>query len=247
MEITEDVNAIVMQYKVNGISAQVQTEDDRSQVIQSIGIDVSVHNGTVDFGQVKRAGFQFVMIREGYGNELLYPSQLDQRFISNYENAKKSGMMVGAYHYLYATTPQIAESEAKAFVKNLSGKQFEMPIALDIEDQCQSKLSKAVIGEIITAFMDICEKAGYYCVLYSYESFLNNQVPEKLLTRYDVWCANTASSPKIACGMHQHSFKGRVSGVNTDVDLNYAFKDYPTIIKEKGLNGFSKTKDHKYE
>lgn len=241
MEITEDVNAIVMQYMYNGIPAQVHTETVRSQGIQSIGIDVSEHNGIVDFERVKKTGFNFVMIREGYGNELLYPSQLDQCFIKNYENAKKSGMMVGAYHYLYATTPQIAVSEAQAFVKNLRGKQFEMPIALDIEDKCQSKLSKAVIGNIITVFMDICEKAGYYCVLYSYESFLNNQVPEKLLTRYDVWCANTVSSPKITCGMHQHSFKGRVSGVNTDVDLNYAFKDYPTIIKEKGLNGFPKT------
>lgn len=242
MKITDDVNAIVMQYMYDDIPAQGQTERLQSRVIQSVGIDVSHHNGIVDFERVKKSGFQFVMIREGYGNERLYPNQLDGRFRDNYKNAKKNGMMVGAYHYLYAVTAQIAEDEAKAFVNNLKGMKFEMPIALDIEDKCQLKLNKTAVGEIITAFMDICEKAGYYCVLYSYENFLTNNVPADVLKRYDVWCANTKHSPGIACGMHQHSFTGRVSGVNTEVDLNYAFKDYPTLIKKNHFNGFTKIK-----
>jgi GH25 family lysozyme M1 (1,4-beta-N-acetylmuramidase) len=202
------------------------------------GIDVSVHNGTVDFAKVKSAGYSFVMIREGYGNEKAYPNQLDTRFISNYNNAKKNGMMVGAYHYLYATTPEAAKDEATAFIKNLKGKQFEMPIALDIEDVCQTKLNKATIGKIIEAFMAVCNNQGYYCVLYSYESFLTNLVPEDVLKNCDIWCANINRSPNITCGMHQYSFKGRVNGINVNVDLNHAYEDYPKIIKKNHKNGF---------
>lgn len=202
------------------------------------GIDVSVHNGNINFEEVKNAGIHFVMIREGYGSDGIYKGQVDSLFESNYAAAKRVGLNVGAYHYLYATTVSGAAEEAKGFISNLKNKQFEMPIALDIEDKCQINLSKTTVGDMVTAFMNACENAGYYCVLYSYESFLTSNIPENVLQKYDIWCANTSSSPKIKCGMHQHSFQGRVNGINRNVDLDYAFKDYPALIKSKHFNGY---------
>ncbi|MDO5148135.1 MAG: glycoside hydrolase family 25 protein [Oscillospiraceae bacterium] len=240
MRPTSTVNAIVMQYKYNVIpNNEMLISLPMSRIAEQTGIDISVHNGRVDFQKVKSAGIDFVMIREGYGNDKAYKYQVDELFETNYIGAKNAGLNVGAYHYLYATTVEGARQEAEGFVDNLKGKQFEMPIALDIEDKCQSNLPTSVICEMVKAFMDICEGAGYYCVLYSYESFLTTKITSELLSRYDVWCANVSSLPHIkSYGMHQYSFTGRIAGVNTNVDLDHAYKDYPALIKSKHFNGF---------
>lgn len=202
------------------------------------GIDISEHNGNVDFKKVKAAGTDFVMIREGYGSDGLYPNQVDKFYTQNYTKAKAEGLFVGAYHYLYATTVDGAREEARGFVSNLKGKQFEMPIALDIEDPMQVNLDINRVDAIITTFMNVCEEAGYYCVLYSYESFLTSKISANVRSNYDVWCANISGNPHIACGMHQYSFNGRVDGVNNSVDLNRAFKNYPKIMRNAHKNGY---------
>ena len=160
------------------------------------GIDVSVHNGAVDYKKVKAAGYDFVFIRDGYGDILSYPQQIDSRYVENYKNAKAAGMHVGVYHYMYATTVESARREAQGMLSLLKGKQFDMPVALDIEERAQYNLPARVKGQIIEAFMDVIEKAGYYAVLYSYEAFLRT-VPANTLAKYDIWCANIISKPSI--------------------------------------------------
>lgn len=204
------------------------------------GIDVSVHNGYVDYNKVKAAGYSFVMIRDGYGDTLSYPNQVDSRFEENYRNAKAAGMSIGAYHYMYATTVEGAKREAEGMLSLLKGKQFDYPVSLDIEEQKQFNLSAVQKGAIIEAFISVLEQAGYYVVLYSYESFLNS-IPITTLAKYDIWCANTSKTPSIRYGIHQYSFTGGVSGISGDVDLNRTEKNYPDIIKEAGLNGYPKT------
>lgn len=202
------------------------------------GADLSVHNGAVDMAKVKSAGYSFVFLREGYGDEVSYPSQRDSRFESNYKNAKAAGLHVGAYHYLYATTAAGAKREAQGFVGNLKGKSFDYPIALDIEEQAQYKLPNSTVESIVKAFMDVCEAAGYYIMLYSYESFLTAKMSAAFRAKYDVWCANITRTPSIACGIHQYSFTGKVSGISGRVDLNRTSRDYPLLIKNAGKNGF---------
>lgn len=207
------------------------------------GIDVSQHNGWVNFEKVKAAGYEFVMIRSGYGNSIAYPKQRDPRFEENYRNAKAAGMKIGIYHYLYATTTQAAEQEAKAFLKEIKGKTpLPMPIALDIEEKSQYVLTNATVEAIVKAFMDIMENAGYYCVLYSYEAFLTAKMSKSFRERYDVWCANISRTPSIKYGIHQYSFTGSVAGVNGACDLNKTYVDYPKRIKTAGLNGYKKPK-----
>lgn len=204
------------------------------------GPDLSVHNGYVDMAAVKRVGHSFIIIRDGYGDILSYPGQKDARFEQNYTNAKSAGLSVGTYHYMYATTVAGAKREAQGFLANIKGKKFDMPIALDIEERSQYNLSNSTVEAIVKAFMDVCEAAGYYCALYSYESFLSSKMSSIFRSKYDVWCANISRTPSIPYGIHQYTFTGIISGVSGRVDLNRTTKDYPTIIKNAGKNGFSK-------
>lgn len=248
MKISFDVKAIEMKYKVNSIAGS-----DKNMFVSSVassqitseentfnGIDVSVYNGSVDFKRVKQSGIDFVMIREGYGSDGICPKQIDSNFAKNYSNAKKAGLYVGAYHYLYATTVNGAIQEAEGFLASLKGKQFEMPVALDIEEVVHTKLPVHTVDEIIKAFMTRCENAGYFCVLYSYESFLTSKISDEVREKYSVWCANVSATPHIKHGIHQYSFKGRIDGINGFVDLDRAYKDYPKIIKTGGFNGYPK-------
>lgn len=199
------------------------------------GIDVSQWNGNVNFNEVKKTK-NFVMIRAGYGS---YTSQKDPKFDTNYSNAVKAGMHVGAYWYSYATTTSAAVAEAKAFLSVIKGKKFDFPVAFDIEDQCQSKLSSATLGAIVDAFRNTIEKADYYMQLYSYEAFLN-RIPVSVRNKSDIWCANITKKPSIAYSMHQYSFTGKVGGCPGATDLDQTTKDYPSIIKKAGLNGYPK-------
>lgn len=205
------------------------------------GIDVSYYQGNnIDYTKVKKAGYNFVMARCGYGNMTAYPYQKDSTFETNYKNAKAAGLSVGTYFYSYATTVESAKAEAEGVLNVIKGKQFDYPIAFDIEENSQRGLSANQKAAVIEAFISVLENAGYYVVLYSYEAFLNT-VPATTLAKYDIWCANIDKKPSMRYGIWQNSWRGKIDGINGDVDTNIAEKDYPTIIKGAGLNGYPKT------
>ena len=99
------------------------------------GIDVSVHNGTIDWQKVKDTGIDFAILRAGYGR---FESQKDTKFEDNYAGAKAVGLSIGAYWYSYATTPDEAKQEAEVCISILNGKQFEYPIFFDLEENLRS-------------------------------------------------------------------------------------------------------------
>lgn len=205
------------------------------------GIDVSYYQGNnIDYIKVKKAGYNFVMARCGYGNMTAYPYQKDSTFETNYKNAKAAGMGVGTYFFSYALDAKSAKAEAEGVLNVIKGKQFDYPIGFDMETDDQMRLSPNKKAEVIEAFISVLEKAGYYVSLYSYESFLND-VPATTRAKYDIWCANINNKPKMKYGMWQNSWTGKIDGINGDVDTNIAEKDYPTIIKGAGLNGYPKT------
>lgn len=205
------------------------------------GLDISVFQGyNIDFNKVKKAGYSFVIPRCGYGNMVAYPYQKDPTFETNYKNAKAAGLGVGCYFYSYAVTVEGAKAEAQGVLNVIRGKQFDYPIGFDIEEDDQMKLSANQKAAVIEAFISVLENAGYYVVLYSFESFLNT-VPITTLAKYDIWCANVDNKPSMRYGIWQNSWVGKVDGINGDVDTDIAEKDYPSIIKGAGLNGYPKT------
>lgn len=121
---------------------------------------------------------------------------------------------------------------------------FEYPIYFDIENKTQLALSEDLIQKIIIVFCNELEDAGYWVGVYSYKSFLKSNFTLEILKRYAVWVAHigvTKTSFKYPYGIWQYSHTGKIDGINTNVDLNYGYVDYPKSMKAVGLNGFNKS------
>lgn len=204
------------------------------------GIDVSKHQGNVNWSHVKADGVKFAIIRAGYGKEI---SQKDRQFENNYAGCKSNSIPCGAYWYSYAMSESEAKQEAEVCLKVIAGKTFEYPIYYDIEEKKQFALGKAKCSSIAKAFFDVLENAGYWVGLYSSKSFLDSYFDESLRKRYAVWVAqyNTKCTYSGQYGIWQKSSTGKVYGITGDVDVNESYFDYPTAIKNAGRNGFWKS------
>lgn len=203
------------------------------------GIDVSKHQGNIDWNKVKKSGVKFAMLRAGYGRFL---SQKDPSFDKNYENAKKAGIAVGAYWYSYAKSIDDAKREADTFLKIIKGKQFEMPVAFDIEEKSQAQKGRAFVSSLIKAFCERVENAGYFVCIYASKSWFDNYIDDECKRLYDTWLARWGAAPDYngKIGMWQNSSSGRISGISGRCDTDIAYKDYPSIMKQYGLNGYKK-------
>lgn len=204
------------------------------------GIDVSVHNGNIDWNKVKSAGIEFAILRAGFGR---LEKQKDEKFEQNYAGAKAAGILVGAYWYSYAMTPEEAELEANVFLKVIKGKQFEMPVYFDLEEKKQFDLGKEKVSAIMRAFLEKVEKSGYFTGLYGSASSLTTHTADDIKSHYTIWLAHWVNQTNYsgAYAVWQYFEKGHVDGINGNVDLDICYKDFPTIIKGKGLNGWDKS------
>ena len=207
-------------------------------------IDVSHHNGDIDWKRVKndKNNIEGAIIRAGFGKT---EKQKDGMFEANYKGAVEQGLHVGSYWYSYALTADEAELEAKAFLECIAGKRFDLPVFFDIEDKTQLPLGKDVCTDIAERFMKVLEGAGYFAGVYSFDSFFASNLSNDIRSRYAIWVARVENvAPKIATewGIHQYSWKGRIDGIKTETDLNECRKNYSQIIKAAGLNGYPKTR-----
>ena len=225
-------------YRYYGVSKQPDSVSDTTKIIAR-GIDVSYCQGAVDWEKVKASGtVDFAILQAGYGKEY---SQIDEQFERNYSECKRLDIPVGVYWYSYATTVEDAKKEAQTCLQTIVGKSFEYPIYLDLEEKKQFALGKKACSDIVQAFCDEIEKAGYYAGLYCSTYYLTNYVSESVRKRYAVWVAqyNDKCSYTGDYGIWQKSNEGKVSGIGGNVDLDECYIDYPTVIKKAGLNGFN--------
>lgn len=201
-------------------------------------IDISKHNGAVDFEKVREDGISGVIIRAGYGR---LPSQKDPMFESYYAGARSAGLNIGAYWYSYAASAEEAKIEAAVFAEAINGKRFELPLYLDIEEKKQVSLGKAVCSEIAEAFCKEMESSGYFTGIYSFDSFFGSNLTSRVQAKYSCWAARVENIKPVYCkayDMHQYTWKGIVKGISGAVDISYCYKDFPDIIKRAGLNGY---------
>lgn len=198
------------------------------------GIDISAYQKNVDYS---KTGVDFAILRAGYGR---LASQKDLLFERHYNGFKTAGIAVGAYWYSYARTVDEAKAEARACIEVLKNKQLEFPIYYDVEEQEQYKLGKAKVSAIIRAFCEELESANYWVGIYTNASWYNSVLEDDLKSRYAIWIAHwDVSRPGIAgpYGLWQYKV-GKQAGVAGDCDLDYAYEDYPTLIKQAGKNGY---------
>ena len=203
-------------------------------------IDISKHNGSIDFSKVKADGISGVIIRAGYGRHI---SQKDPTFETYYSNAKAVGLNVGAYWYSYADNPTDAKTEAAVFLEAIKGKRFELPVYLDIEEEKHAAMGTDICTVMVDTFCSALEAAGYFAGVYSFDSFFGGNLNAEVQKKYSCWVARVENVKPVYCksyAMHQYTWKGVVKGISGAVDISYCYKDFPNIIKKAELNGWKK-------
>lgn len=199
-------------------------------------IDVSKHNGDkIDWEKVKAAGVYGVIIRAGYGR---YISQKDKFFEQNYAGAVAAGLHVGSYWYSYADSPADAKLEAQVFLEAIKDKKFDLPVYFDIEEPKHSKMSKTICTAMCDAFCSTMEKTGYFCGVYSYDSFFTSNLYPTITQKYSQWVARLGSKPTNKHNMWQYTWTDTIDGISGKVDSNRCYMDFPKVIKCAKLNGY---------
>ena len=185
-------------------------------------IDVSTWQGSIDFNKVKSAGYNYVIIRAGYGKE---KSQKDNMFETNYKNAKSAGLKVGAYWFSYAMSPSTATAEADACLSCIKGKKFELPVYYDMEYQPAMSTSNSNYTKMAVNFCNKLKSNGFKSGVYSsasvYDYLLNRTTLKN--NGISIWNAEWYIKPSITCDVWQYSDNGRINGISTNVDLDYIY------------------------
>ena len=208
---------------------------ENGELASYAGIDVSTYNGDIDFEAVKNFGIDFVIVRlggRGYGAEGVIFE--DDHALTNLKAAKSAGLMVGAYFFSQAITPEEAVEEAEFCLDLLDGFYLDYPLAFDWEqiDSAENPRTEDISPEVLThcakAFCDTVNEAGYIPCLYTdskkaYMKFDLSKLPD-----IDIWYAFYNDEPDMYYNymMWQYSCWGQVDGIEGDVDLNICFKNY---------------------
>ncbi len=181
------------------------------------GIDISAHNGEVDFRRVREAGYSFVWIKAGEGETFR-----DARFANNYDAAVSAGLAVGAYHYFRFDCDGMLQ--AINLCQALDGRLPALGVAIDIEEEGNAAgVSTPVIISRLSAMLDYLNMRGFPITLYSnkdgYYEYLQDEFSD-----YPLWiCSFTDSMPiedAPQWSYWQYSHSGNVPGIEGKVDEN---------------------------
>ena len=200
------------------------------------GMDVSQHNGKINFKKAKRDGIEFVFIRVGYTGytKSSFSLNLDKKYKTYIKDATKAGLKVGVYWYSQSTKVSEAKKEAKALLKAIKGYSITMPVVFDYEFADtkkgrldSAKLSKTNMTANALAFLNTVSNAGYDACIYASENFLGEHLyANQISSNFKVWLANYSSKTNYKGDYEfwQHTAKGRVSGLRGNVDINFWYK-----------------------
>lgn len=196
------------------------------------GIDVSKWQGDIDWIKVKDSGKEFAFIK--IGNCLKNGNlTLDPKFTTNIKGALAAGLKVGVYAYMYTRTVDTATIAAQNVVAALatSKELLTLPVACDMEEVNVANTGRANCTSMAAAWRDVMRSAGLTPALYCNPNWLKNYI-----TRPDdmsLWLAHYTSKPYCASDYWQYSDKGKVPGINDNVDLNYGYVAIPNkAVKE---------------
>lgn len=191
------------------------------------GIDVSYHNGTIDWKRVKQSEVEYAIIRCGYGTN--DKSQDDKKWEENVKGCTDNNIPYGVYLYSYADTVEKASSEADHAIRLLQGKKLKYPVYYDLEeDKLRDKISKKTIADIAQTFCDKLSAKGYTVGIYANKDWFTNYLTDSRFNNWTKWVAqyNTVCNYQGKYDMWQCSSTGRVPGISGNVDLNYSYSPF---------------------
>ncbi|MBO0560220.1 glycosyl hydrolase [Clostridium botulinum] len=180
------------------------------------GIDISMHNGSINFGAVKSAGISVVIIKATEGVDYVDPC-LNQ----HYNGAKAQGLNIGFYHFMSEKTSPT--QQAIDFWNAIKGKQFNVIPTLDIETNNQGRSPKAISDRCIEFLIKFKALSGIDCMIYTGGYFGRDNLDSRV-KQYKGWIAHYGVNTPMATGFavvgHQYTESGRVNGISGNVDLN---------------------------
>ena len=188
------------------------------------GVDVSYHNGKIDWEKAKKAGVDYAIIRCGYGMNQL--SQDDGQWENNVKGCIENNIPFGVYIYSYATNVERAKSEAEHVLRLVKRYNFSYPIYYDLEDSSLPYKDKKKMGDIAETFCSIIESAGYEVGVYANTNWFTKYLTDDRFEQWERWVAqyNEECEYKGNYSMWQCSSQGKVSGISGNVDLNIDLK-----------------------
>lgn len=206
-----------------------------NEYVSKVGIDISEHQGIIEWDKVKAAGIDFAMIRTGYrtyGGGII---TIDESLTENLEGAIDAGIDVGVYFFSQATNTDEALEEADAVLNAIAGHNITYPVVYDWEliydDNARTDIvSVETLADCCVSFCERVKSAGYTPMIYQNTSTATNKLDLPRVKDYDFWLAEYATFPSFyyKFDMWQYSSEGTVPGIEQPVDMNICFKDYST-------------------
>ena len=186
-------------------------------------IDVSYHNGTIDFKKAKKAGIEGVIIRAGYGQ-----NNIDVKFHENIKGAIAAGLPVGIYWFSYAYNQALALKEAEFCLKAIKPYKISLPVFFDWEYDSMNYSKKRGVAQtksrITTMTKIFCQKiknAGYKAGYYLNNDYKLNWYDVSQLKGFYEWFARYTETKQTNCDLWQYTSTGKVDGISGNVDINY--------------------------
>ena len=208
--------------KVNGVYQMPDGSSINNVLFR--GIDVSRWQGDINWSQVAADDVSFVML--GTRSK----GAVDPYFHRNIQQASAAGVKVGVYIYSLAMTPEMAVEEANFVLNLIHDYPVSYPVAFDMEDSTQGTLSKDELADIANAFCGRISEAGYYPVIYANDNWLANKLDMSKMN-YPVWAARYSAKPAYQNPvMWQATSTGAVNGISGNVDIDFQFKDFTSVI-----------------
>lgn len=191
-----------------------------------LGIDVSSHQGVIDWQQVAASGVEFAMIRLGYRGYETGVMKVDDFARSNLAAAREAGLDVGVYFFSQAITVEEARQEANFVLAVLEEAQLQMPVVFDWEfiagEARTSGIDSRTLTDCAIAFCQVIQDAGYEPMVYFNQHLAETLLKLEELTEYDLWLAmySDQMTYPYQIRMWQYTEEGTVPGIEGSVDIN---------------------------
>lgn len=196
------------------------------------GVDVSVHNGKLDWNKLKAQGVEFAIIRIGYGSD--NAKQDDSRAIYNMTECERLNIPYGVYLYSYALNINQVESEVDHTLRMIKGRKVELGVYFDMEDADNYKRKngisiykdRALLTNLCIKYCEAIERAGYKTGVYANLDWFKNVLYIDQLRKWSVWLAQwSVSKPAIECDLWQYTSDETFDGVSGRFDANYLYDE----------------------
>lgn len=240
--------------KKNGGQAVDQSQANemfQNEGVTSRGIDVSAHQGKINWAQVAASGVDFAMIRVGFRGQTSGGIYEDAYFKTNVAGAAANGIKVGIYFYSTAINENEALEEAVWVVKKISTYRITYPVVYDFEDfnamRCANVGGAQATSNALT-YLQFVKANGYEPMMYANKSDITKRLNRGAF-QMKFWLAHYTTQTDYAGNyqMWQYTSKGSVPGIAGNVDMNIAYFSYGSTAAAKHTHNYSEEVKNSYK